>query len=236
MLDQPIALYNKMGCSVNEQRVVNIVYLSSCAALDTVSHNILTDRLKWSVRWIKNWLIADLEEVWSAFQRSAGGQSLGSCSRDSTGTIIPSLITYTIGQRCSNLKQVFRWKVVCCSSGKPQGTREMGLQEPCEVRQWECKDLLLRNNPMHQYRQGDNWLERSFAENALGALVNTKLFMSQKYIFVTRNVTSVLSCIEKSFVIMLMEMILTFYLSLVRNLQCCACFWLSSHKDIKGIK
>lgn len=85
MLDQPVALYNKMGCSLNKQRVVNI-YLSSCAALDTVSHNILTDRLKWSVRWIKNWLIADLEEGGSAFQRSAGGQSLGTCSRDSTGT------------------------------------------------------------------------------------------------------------------------------------------------------
>lgn len=45
-----IVLYNKMGWSVNEQRVVKVVYLNSCAALNTVSHNVLIDRLKWSVR------------------------------------------------------------------------------------------------------------------------------------------------------------------------------------------
>lgn len=38
-----IALYNKMTCSMNEERVVDVVYLSSSAAFDTVSHKILTD-------------------------------------------------------------------------------------------------------------------------------------------------------------------------------------------------
>lgn len=29
-----------------------------------------------------------------------------------------------------------------------------------------------RNNPMHQYRLGDDWLESSFAEENLGVLVD----------------------------------------------------------------
>lgn len=225
-----IVLYNKMCWSMNEQRVVKAVYLSSCAALDTVFHNILIDRLKWSVRWIKRWLIAELEEVWSAFQRSAGGQSLGTCSRVNMGPIMLNIFINYLDNRAEVLKPQTSFQVerVCCSLEEPQGTREMGWQEPCEIQQWECRVLLLGDNPMHQNWQGENWLERSFAENALGALVNTKLPMSQKYIFVTRKVTSVLGCIGKSFVIMLMEMILTFYLSLVRNLECCACFWLFS--------
>jgi len=51
-----IALYNKMTCSMNEQSVVDVVYLSSSATFDTVSDNIFADWLKWSVRCFESWL------------------------------------------------------------------------------------------------------------------------------------------------------------------------------------
>lgn len=62
-----------MTSSMNEQRVVDAVYLSSSAAFDTVSSNILID---WSGQWggSKADFIAGLEGMWSALQRSAGGQ------------------------------------------------------------------------------------------------------------------------------------------------------------------
>lgn len=211
---------------MNEQRVWTL-FIAALVQLETLrTTTSCPDRLKWSVRWIKSWLTAELEKEWSVFRRSAGGQSLGACS------VFSYFINYLDGRGVSKLEQVFRWKVVCCPSEEPQGTREMGWQEPCEVQQWECKVLFLCNNSLLQCRQGDNWLERSFEESALEALRNTILLMSQKYIYIlTRKITIVLGCIGKSFVIMLMEIILIFYLSLVRNLECCAFFWLSSTNE-----
>jgi len=43
---------------VDEGRAVNAIYLDFCKAFDTVSHNIVIDKLtkykldKWTVRWI----------------------------------------------------------------------------------------------------------------------------------------------------------------------------------------
>lgn len=211
---------------MSEQRVWTL-FIAALMQLETLrTTTSCPDRLKWSVRWIKSWLTAELEKEWSVFQRSAGGQSLGACS------VFSYFINYLDGRGVSKLEQVFKWKVVCCPSEEPQGTREMGWQEPCEVQQWECKVLFLCNNSLLQCRQGDDWLERSFEESALEALRNTILLMSQKYIYIlTRKITIVLGCIGKSFVIMLMEIILIFYLSLVRNLECCAFFWLSSTNE-----
>ena len=45
----------------------------------------------------------------------------------------------------------------------------------------KCKVFhLRRNNHMHQYRLGDDLLERSFAEKDLDVLVGNRLAMSQQ--------------------------------------------------------
>jgi len=57
-----IAFYDAMTGWVDEGRAVDVVYLDFSKAFDTVSHNILLDKLRkcgldeWSVRWIENWL------------------------------------------------------------------------------------------------------------------------------------------------------------------------------------
>ena len=57
-----IALYDGMTGRVDEGRAVDVVYLDVSKAFDTVSYNILLEKLRkcgldeWSVRWIENWL------------------------------------------------------------------------------------------------------------------------------------------------------------------------------------
>ncbi|KAK4829991.1 hypothetical protein QYF61_008161, partial [Mycteria americana] len=62
MPDQPEAFPHKMSGSVDEGRLVDVVYLDLSMASDTVSHNILVHKLmnyrldNWTVRWTENWL------------------------------------------------------------------------------------------------------------------------------------------------------------------------------------
>ncbi|PKU38678.1 rna-directed dna polymerase from mobile element jockey- hypothetical protein [Limosa lapponica baueri] len=57
-----IDFYDEMTGWIDEGRTVDIVYLDFSKAFDTVSHNILIDKLRkcgldeWTVRWIENWL------------------------------------------------------------------------------------------------------------------------------------------------------------------------------------
>jgi len=63
-----IAFYNDMTGWVDEGRAVDVVYLDFSKAFDTVSHNILLEKLRkygldeWSVRWIENWLNGRTQE------------------------------------------------------------------------------------------------------------------------------------------------------------------------------
>ncbi|KAK4823959.1 hypothetical protein QYF61_008345 [Mycteria americana] len=61
----------------------------------------------------------------------------------------------------------------------------------------KCKLLHLGKNSLkHKYALGSDWLESSFTEKALRALVNTKLNMSQQCAF-EEKADSLLSCITK---------------------------------------
>ena len=57
-----IAFYDGVTGWVNKGRAVDVVYLDFSKALDTVSHSLLTGKLRkcgldeWTVRWIANWL------------------------------------------------------------------------------------------------------------------------------------------------------------------------------------
>jgi len=64
-----IAFYDVMTGWVDEERVVDVVYLDFSKAFDTVSHDILLGKLRkcgldeWSVKWIENWLNCRTQRV-----------------------------------------------------------------------------------------------------------------------------------------------------------------------------
>ena len=73
---------------------------------------------------------------------------------------------------------------------------------------------LARNNCTHQYRLGDDLLERSFAERELGVLVDDRLATSQQCALVAKKASGILGCIKKSVASRLREVILPFYSAL----------------------
>ncbi|GAB0181731.1 mitochondrial enolase superfamily member 1 [Grus japonensis] len=64
-----IAFYDGMTGWVDEERAVDVVYLDFSKAFNTVSHKILTGKLRkceldeWTVRWIENWLNGRAQRV-----------------------------------------------------------------------------------------------------------------------------------------------------------------------------
>ena len=73
-----------------------------------------------------------------------------------------------------------------------------------------------RNNCMHQYRMGDDLLQRSFAEKDLGVLVGNRLAMSQQRALVAQKANGILGSI-KSVASRSREVILPLYSALVRS-------------------
>ena len=72
-----------------------------------------------------------------------------------------------------------------------------------------------RNNRMHQYKVGDDLLERNSAED-LSVLVDNRLAMSQQCVPVAKKANGILGCIKKSMASRLREMILPLYSAQVR--------------------
>lgn len=85
---------------------------------------------------------------------------------------------------------------------------------------------LRKNNFTHQYRLGDDQLERSSTEKGLVVLVDNRLAISQQCALGAKNASGILRCINKNMASRSRDVILLFYCALVRShLEYCIPFW-----------
>ncbi|GAB0178971.1 mitochondrial enolase superfamily member 1 [Grus japonensis] len=181
-----IALYDGMTGCVDEGRAVDVVSLDFSKASDTISHNILTGKLRtcgldgWTVRWAENWLHGRAQRVVISGAESSWRPVAGRVPQGSVlGPVLFNIFINDLDKGTERTPSKFAGDtklggVADTAEGCTAIQRDLDRLESwakrnhMKFKKGKCRVLHLgRNNPKHQYKLRVDLLGSNAAEKDL---------------------------------------------------------------------